>query len=121
MGLVARMATYWHCDECGAEWFADSENGPRQCRKCGSRKWNDGMVRDANRYLSSLVVRHLNPYRRPLSVRQKAGLMGIAANRRAESARKAIQSSLEPLPKAALREAQGRAVAPEALHTRCVH
>lgn len=94
MGLVARMAPYWSCDECKGEWFADSENGPRQCPKCGSRKWNDGMVKDADLYRQSLVFRHLNPYRRPLSVGQKAALRRIAANRRAESARKAAQSSL---------------------------
>ena len=40
MGLVAKMAIYWSCDVCKAEWFADSDRGPRQCPKCGSRKWN---------------------------------------------------------------------------------
>ena len=88
MGLVARMAPYWCCDVCSAEWFADSDAGPRQCPNCGSRKWNDGMVREADLYQRALVVRHLNPYRRPLSLRQKASLMRIAANKRAESARK---------------------------------
>ena len=86
MGLVARMAPYWSCDVCKQEWFANSSYGPRQCPKCHSRKWNDGMVRDADLYQQALVVRHLNPYRRPLSVRQRAGLLRIAANRRAQSA-----------------------------------
>jgi len=93
MGLIARMAPYWQCDVCSWEWFADSEVGPRQCPKCGSRKWNDGMVRDADLYQQALVVRHLNPYRRCLSLRQKASLMRIAANKRAESARKAAQTA----------------------------
>jgi hypothetical protein len=88
MGLIARMAPYWQCDVCGFEWFADSNLGPRQCKKCGSRSWNDGMVRDADLYQKALVVRHLNPYRRPLSFRQKAALMRIVANKRAETARK---------------------------------
>lgn len=88
MGLVARMAPYWVCDVCAFEWFADSESGPRQCPHCRSRKWNDGMVSQADLYQKALVVRHLNPYRRPLSVGQKAALGRIAANKRAESARK---------------------------------
>ena len=50
MGLVARMAPYWSCDVCKQEWFANSSYGPRQCPKCHSRKWNDGMVRDADLY-----------------------------------------------------------------------
>ena len=88
MGLVGRMAAYWSCDICKEEWFADSDTGPRQCPKCGSRKWNDGMVRAADLYQQALVVRHLNPYRRLLSVRQKASLMRIAADKRDEPARK---------------------------------
>ncbi len=91
MGLIARMAPYWSCDVCGEEWFADSESGPRQCPKCGSRRWNDGMVRDADLYQKALVIRHLNPYRRILSVRQKAALMRIAAAKRTETARKAVR------------------------------
>ena len=94
MALIARMATFWKCDECSEEWFANSESGPRQCPKCGSRKWNDGMVRDADLYRQALVVRHLNPYRRALSVGQKAALQRIADNRRTKSAQKAVQSSL---------------------------
>lgn len=93
MGLVARMAPYWSCDVCREEWFADSETGPRQCPKCGSRRWNDGMLAQADLYQKALVVRHLNPYRRPLSLRQKAALLQIAANRRAESAQKAVRQS----------------------------
>ena len=88
MGLVAKMALYWSCDVCKAEWFADSDIGPRQCPKCGSRKWNDGLVGRADLFLRSRVITHLNPLRRSLSFRQKAALMRIAANKRAESARK---------------------------------
>jgi hypothetical protein len=88
MGLVPKMAIYWHCDVCKEEWFADSDTGPRQCPSCGSRKWNDGMVGSADLFLKSRVITHLNPYKRPLSFRQKAALMRIAANKRAESARK---------------------------------
>jgi hypothetical protein len=88
MGLIARMAPYWSCDLCQEEWFADSGIGPRQCPKCGSRKWNDGMAGQADLYQKSLVVRHLNPYRRPLSVRQKAALRQLAANKKAASARR---------------------------------
>lgn len=88
MGLVAKMAPYWQCDRCGFEWYADGETGPRQCKKCGSRGWNDGLVRSADLLLKSLAIRHLDPYRRTLSFRQKAALMRIASNKRAESARK---------------------------------
>jgi hypothetical protein len=91
VGFVARMAPYWSCDVCKEEWFADSGTGPRQCPKCGSRKWNDGMVRDADLYLKALVVRHLNPYRRPLTFRQKAALQRIADNRRGESVETAVK------------------------------
>ena len=66
MGFVARMAAYWQCDACAWEWFLDSESGPRQCPKCGSRKWNDSIVRDAKLYEQALAVRHLNRHRRPL-------------------------------------------------------
>jgi hypothetical protein len=92
MGMIARMAPYWLCDRCSWEWFAESASGPRQCPKCGSRKWNDGMVRDADLYQQALVVRVLNPYRRPLSYRQEAALMRIAAKRRHESACKAADA-----------------------------
>ena len=98
MALVARMAAYWQCDLCGGEWLADSESGPRQCPSCKSRRWNDGMVGQADLYQKALVVRHLNPYRRALSFRQKAALMRLAANRRAESSRKVAQSSAPTRP-----------------------
>jgi hypothetical protein len=91
MGLVMKMAPYWSCDVCKEEWFAESETGPRQCPKCGSRKWNDGMARDADLYQQALIVRHLNPYRRPLTYRQKAALTRIVANKRTESVRKTAQ------------------------------
>lgn len=95
MGLVMIMAPYWSCDVCEEKWFAASETGPRQCPKCHSRKWNDGMVRDADLYQKALVIRHLNPYRRPLSFRQKAALTRIASQRRAETAKKvALQAVL---------------------------
>ena len=48
MGLIARMTPFWVCDSCKAEWDADIYKGPRQCPTCGSRGWNDGMVRDAD-------------------------------------------------------------------------
>jgi rubredoxin len=67
MGFVARMAAYWQCDLCGSEWFQDSESGPRQCPECGSRKWNDSMMKDADLYQQALVERHLNPQRKPLT------------------------------------------------------
>jgi hypothetical protein len=92
MGLVVKMAIHWHCDVCKEEWVADSDIGPRQCPYCGSRKWNDGLVGSADLFLKSRVITHLNPYRRPLSLRQKAALMRIAANKRAESARKRAAS-----------------------------
>jgi hypothetical protein len=92
MGLVMKMAPYWNCDLCKQDWFAETETGPRQCPKCGSRKWNDGMAIDADLYQKALVVRHLNPYRRPLTSRQKAALQGIAAKRRDESLRKTVQT-----------------------------
>jgi hypothetical protein len=61
--------------------------------KCGSRKWNDGMVKDADLYQQALVVRHLNPYRRPLSLRQQATLVRIASNRKGESARNTAKAA----------------------------
>jgi hypothetical protein len=91
MGLVAKMAIYWHCDVCKEEWFADSDIGPRQCPYCRSRKWNDGMVGSADLFLRGRVVTHLNPHRRFLSSRQKAALMRIAAKKRAETAAKAAR------------------------------
>ena len=88
MGFVARMAAYWQCDECGWEWFIDSESGPRQCPKCGSRKWKEGMVKAADLYQQALLERHLNRNRRPLT--------HITANRqirRIEAARDVAQHS----------------------------
>lgn len=67
MGFVARMGAYWQCDVCRWEWFLDSDSGPRQCPECGSRRWNDSMVRDAGLYEQALVMRHLNRHRRPIS------------------------------------------------------
>ena len=92
MGLVAKMALYWKCDACGEEWFADSETGPRQCKKCGSRGWNDGMVREADLYQRALVIRHLNPYRKALTLRQKAALTRLAASRRAATTSQSVQT-----------------------------
>jgi hypothetical protein len=94
MGLVMMMAPYWSCDVCEEKWFAESETGPRQCPKCRSRKWNDGMVRDADLYQKALVIRHLNPYRRPLSFRQKAVLTCIASKRQAETAQKVVMRAV---------------------------
>jgi rubredoxin len=88
MGFVARMAAYWQCDLCGSEWFLDSESGPRQCPECGSRKWNDSMMKDSDLYQQALVERHLNPQRKPLT--------RTTANRRIrriEVAQKAAQHS----------------------------
>jgi hypothetical protein len=74
MGLTARMAAFWLCECCSAEWFMASEKAPRQCPKCGSRRWNDGEVSKADLYLRALRIVHLNPYRRPLSFKQKAAI-----------------------------------------------
>ena len=99
MGLVAKMAPYWQCDLCAFEWFAGAGSGPRQCKRCGSRAWNDGLVRDADLLRKSLSVRVLDRYRRPLSLGQKAALLRLAANKRAEFARKkaAVQPAATPL------------------------
>jgi hypothetical protein len=91
MGLIAKMALYWRCDVCKEEWFADSDRGPRQCPICSSRKWNDSLVGRADLFLRSRVITHLNPYRRFLTVRQKAALMRIAAKKRAGTAAKAAR------------------------------
>ena len=91
-GSSCENGPYWSCDICKEEWFADSGVGSRQCPKCGTRKWNDGMARNADPYQQALVIRHLNPYRRFLSPRQKVALMSIATNKRPESARKAAQT-----------------------------
>lgn len=75
MGLIARMSVFWVCDCCKAEWHADTDTGPRQCPRCKSRRWNDGEVALADMYADSLRIVHLNPYRKPLSVKQKASLL----------------------------------------------
>src|ERR1700679_331646 len=74
MGFAAIMTAFWQCDECAWEWVLDSESGPRQCPNCGSRKWNDSIVRDAHLYRQALAVRHLNRHRRPLFNRQRRPL-----------------------------------------------
>lgn len=75
MAVFLRMAAFWSCEVCKAEWFMESEKGPRQCPKCGSRKWNEGEAAQIELYLRSLTIRHLNPYRKPLSHRQKAAIL----------------------------------------------
>jgi hypothetical protein len=75
MSLIARMAAFWVCEQCKAEWFAHTDYAPRQCPSCGSRRWNDGEVALADRYAASLRIVHLNPYRKLLSVKQKAAML----------------------------------------------
>jgi hypothetical protein len=75
MGLIARMAAFWICDDCKAEWYASTDSGPRQCPSCRSRRWNDGELALADLYARSLRIVHLNPYRKPITVRQKAALL----------------------------------------------
>jgi hypothetical protein len=86
MGLIARMAAFWVCDRCKAEWYVDRDRGPRQCPSCKSRRWNDGEVALADLYADSLRIVHLNPYRKPLTVKQKASLLRRKATRRAAAA-----------------------------------
>jgi hypothetical protein len=93
MGLVARMGPFWVCDSCEAGWYAETYKGPRQCPKCGSRGWNDGMVRDADLYARSLRCVVLNPYRKPLSVKQQDSLRQRVAARRAATTPKATRTS----------------------------
>lgn len=81
MAIIMRMAAFWQCECCKAEWYMDSEKAPRQCPKCGSRKWNEGEAAQVELYLRSLTVRHLNPYRKPLSYRQKAVILRRKAER----------------------------------------
>jgi hypothetical protein len=83
MGFLARMALFWSCDCCKAEWFAGSEKAPRQCPSCHSRRWNDGALVNADLYAQSLRVIHLNPYRKPITSRQHAGLVRANAQRAA--------------------------------------
>lgn len=75
MAMIMKMAAFWLCECCKAEWFVESEKAPRQCPKCGSRRWNEGEAEQVDRYLRSLTIRHLNPYRKPLSFRQKAAIL----------------------------------------------
>ena len=86
MGLIARMAAFWVCDCCKAEWYVERDTAPRQCPSCKSRRWNDGEVALADLYANSLRIVHLNPYRKPLTVRQKASLLRRKAARRASGA-----------------------------------
>jgi len=85
MGFLAKMALHWRCDRCKAEWFADSDVGPRQCPSCRSRRWNDGALLDADLYLQSLRLVYLNPYRKPMSGRQCAALQRANAKRAADA------------------------------------
>jgi hypothetical protein len=75
MAIVMKMAPFWMCEVCKAEWFMSTDKAPRQCLKCGSRRWNDGEIAQADLYFKSLIIRHLNPYRKPLSCRQKAAIL----------------------------------------------
>ena len=84
MGLIARMAAFWVCDCCKAEWYIEREAAPRQCPSCRSRRWNDGEIGLADLYAASLRIVHLNPYRKPLSVKQKASVLRRKAARRAQ-------------------------------------
>ena len=79
MAIIMKMAAFWACECCKAEWFMTSDRAPRQCSKCGSRRWNEGEAAEVGRYLQSLVVRHINPYRKPLSYRQKAAILRLKA------------------------------------------
>jgi hypothetical protein len=75
MGLIGRMAAFWVCECCEAEWYASTDVAPRQCPSCGSRRWNDGELALADLYAKSLRIVHLNPYRKPISVKQKASIL----------------------------------------------
>jgi hypothetical protein len=86
MGLIARMAAFWVCEGCKAEWHVTKETAPRQCPFCKSRRWNDGEVALADIYAASLRVVHLNPYRKALSVKQKASILRRKAERHSAAA-----------------------------------
>jgi DNA-directed RNA polymerase subunit RPC12/RpoP len=90
MAIIMKMAAFWSCECCKTEWFMKSEKAPRQCPKCGSRRWNEGEAAEVERYLRSLVVRHINPYRKPLSFRQKAAVLRLKAERSAARATKEV-------------------------------
>jgi hypothetical protein len=84
------------CDSCEAGSYAETYKGPRQCPKCGSRGWNDGMVRGADLYARSLRWVVLNPYRKPLSVKQQDSLRQVVAARRAATTPKATGLRADP-------------------------
>ena len=45
MGLVMKMAPYWSCERVQGRMVRRvRDRAPRQCPKCGSRKWNDSIV-----------------------------------------------------------------------------
>jgi predicted nucleic acid-binding Zn-ribbon protein len=94
MGLVGRMALFWQCENCGAEWYAATDQGPRQCPSCGSRRWNNGEVAQADLYARARRIVHLNPYRKPLSFKQKASLSRRKAAGRAAVASHMAQTAL---------------------------
>jgi len=81
MGMIARMAFFWVCEVCKEEWYVARETGPRQCPSCKSRRWNDGEVALADLYAKSLRIVHLNPFRKPLSVKRKASNLARKAPR----------------------------------------
>jgi hypothetical protein len=85
MGFLGKMALHWSCDVCKEVWVATSEWGPRQCPFCHSRRWNYGDLLEADLYLKSLRIIHLNPYRKPMKGRQKAALVRANAIRAAKA------------------------------------
>lgn len=84
MAMIVKMAAFWQCECCEGQWFMESEKAPRQCPQCGSRRWNEGEVAQADLYLRALTIRHLNPYRKPLSFRQKAAMLRLKTKRGVE-------------------------------------
>lgn len=85
MGFLAKMALFWSCDACKAEWYLASEKAPRQCPTCHSRRWNNGALLDADLYAKSRRIVHLNPHRKPISFLQHAGLVRANAQKAAEA------------------------------------
>ena len=73
----------------------DTDRAPRQCPTCGSRRWNDGEVAQADLYLRALTIRHLNPYRKPLSVGQRAAILRLKAERAATRTRKQVAAPVD--------------------------
>ncbi len=86
MGLIARMAAFWVCECCKGEWYVERDTAPRQCPFCKSRRWNMGEVALADLYAASLRIVHLNPYRKALSVKQKASILRRKAGSRTAAA-----------------------------------